>query len=225
MLNNRIDSIKMQSSEKKIARFNLSHDVSTSYAFGEVQPSLCLEMLGNSKAVLSKEHLVRPDPVVAPAFGRIVCKNHTRFVPMKNIWPAYDDTLAQTPFSYAGAATTPKSLPTISLGLLSSFCLIGAKYSIYDVTTGSVQWYKCPKIGSSEATAIYNDIDTWFGSSNWYALNTVKTHFGINQTGMDYISTAVLLGQSFGTLPADYPNLFIPLTPTGIINFLPFQLS
>ena len=103
MLNNRIDSIKMQSSEKKISRFNLSHDVSTSYAFGEVQPSLCLEMLADSKAVLSKEHLVRPDPVVAPAFGRIVCKNHTRFVPIKNIWPCYGEFLTQTPCSYAGS--------------------------------------------------------------------------------------------------------------------------
>lgn len=83
MLNNKIDKIKMQSSKVKAARHNLSHDVSTSYSFGEVQPSLCLEMLPESKVVLSKEHLVRPDPVVAPTFGRLVCKNHTRFVPLQ----------------------------------------------------------------------------------------------------------------------------------------------
>lgn len=211
MLNNRIDSVKMQSSEKKISRFNLSHDVSTSYAFGEVQPSLCLEMQEDSKVVLSKEHLVRPDPVVAPAFGRIVCKNHTRFVPMKNIWPCYGEMLTQTPFSYAGFAVTPTMLPTVSLGLLSLMCLIGAEWSMYDVGVGGVQSYRCPLTGTSDADNLMQDVSNWYGSAEWCKLNTVLDHFGISSTGMDYVSSAVILGQSFGSSKSDYPDLMIPL--------------
>lgn len=197
MLNNRIDSIKMQSSKKKISRQNLSHDVSTSYAFGEVQPSLCLEMLPDSKAVLSKEHLVRPDPVVAPAFGRIVCKNHTRFVPMENIWPAYGAMITQTPFSYAGLTTTPKQLPTITLGLLSLMCLVGAKCSIYEVGVGGVQSYICPQRSSSHYNNIVNAIDGWFGSSEWQNRGH-NTLFGTLQSDMLNISASLLVGHSFG---------------------------
>lgn len=210
MLNNRIDSIKMQSSKKKISRQNLSHDVSTSYAFGEVQPSLCLEMLPDSKAVLSKEHLVRPDPVVAPAFGRIVCKNHTRFVPMENIWPAYGSMLTQTPFSYAGLTTTPKQLPTITLGLLSLMCLVGAKCSIYEVGLGGVQSYICPQRSSSHYNNIVNAINGWFGSSDWNNRGQ-NTLFGITQGEMLNISASLLVGHSFGDSARDYRNVFIPL--------------
>ena len=223
MLNNRIDSIKMQSSEKKISRFNLSHDVSTSYAFGEVQPSLCLEMLADSKAVLSKEHLVRPDPVVAPAFGRIVCKNHTRFVPIKNIWPCYGEFLTQTPFSYAGSTVTPDSLPTISLGLLSLFCLIGAKWSIYEFGTslGNLQTYKCPEVNTTEAQNLLSVVDSWYGDNTWYTPHAVQNHFGIS-TAMDYISSTVLLGQSFGSSRNDFPDIKIPLVATGSDLNTPF---
>ena len=222
MLNSRIDSVKMQSSEKKIARFNLSHDVSTSYAFGEVQPSLCLEMQADSKAVLSKEHLVRPDPVVAPAFGRIVCKNHTRFVPMKNIWPCYGEMLTQTPFSYAGSAVTPSMLPTISLGFLSIMCLIGAEWSIYDVGTGGVQSYTSPLTGTTSANNLLQDVSTWYGSADWLKMNTVLGHFGIQSTGMDYISSSVILGQSFGASKSDYPDLMIPLKSMSLDGKSPF---
>ena len=215
MLNNRIDSIKMQSSEKKIARFNLSHDVSTSYAFGEVQPSLCLEMQADSKAVLSKEHLVRPDPVVAPAFGRIVCKNHTRFVPMKNIWPCYGEFLTQTPFSYAGGAVTPTMLPTISLGLLSCMCLIGAEWSMYHVAVGAPRSYSSPLTGTSSADKLMQDVSNWYGSADWCNLSTAFNHYGI-AIGMDYVSSAVILGQSFGSSVNDFPDLKIPLKAMGV---------
>lgn len=215
MLNSRIDSVKMQSSEKKIARFNLSHDVSTSYAFGEVQPSLCLEMLADSKAVLSKEHMVRPDPVVAPAFGRIVCKNHTRFVPMKNIWPCYGEFLTQTPFSYAGRAVTPTMLPTISLGLLSLMCLVGAEWTMYHVAVGAPRSYSSPLVGTPSADNLMHDVSNWYGSADWVDLNTSLNHFGI-KCGMDYVSSAVILGQSFGDSVNDYPNLKIPLKSMSV---------
>lgn len=210
MLNNRIDSIKMESSKKKISRQNLSHDVSTSYAFGEVQPSLCLEMLPDSKAVLSKEHLVRPDPVVAPAFGRIVCKNHSRFVPMQNIWPAYGAMLTQTPFSYAGLVTTPKQLPTITLGLLSLMCLVGAKCSIYSIGVGPVQSYVCPQRSEAHYNRIISALDGWYGSSGWYNRGTNQL-FGITQAEMLNVSAALLVGNSFGESSRDLSNVFIPL--------------
>lgn len=210
MLNNRIDSIKMESSKKKISRQNLSHDVSTSYAFGEVQPSLCLEMLPDSKAVLSKEHLVRPDPVVAPAFGRIVCKNHSRFVPMQNIWPAYGAMLTQTPFSYAGLVTTPKQLPTITLGFLSLMCLVGAKCSIYSIGVGPLQSYVCPQRSEAHYNRIISAIDSWYGSSSWYNRGH-NDLFGIAQADMLNISAALLVGTSFGENSRDLSNVFIPL--------------
>lgn len=210
MLNNRIDSIKMESSRKKISRQNLSHDVSTSYAFGEVQPSLCLEMLPDSKAVLSKEHLVRPDPVVAPAFGRIVCKNHSRFVPMQNIWPAYGAMLTQTPFSYAGLVTTPKQLPTITLGFLSLMCLIGAKCSIYSIGVGALQSYVCPQRSEGHYNSIISAIDSWYGSNSWYNRGHNEL-FGITTADMLNVSAALLVGNSFGDNSRDLSSVFIPL--------------
>lgn len=208
MLNNGISKIKMQSSKVKTARHNLSHDVSTSYSFGEVQPSLCLEMFAESKAVLSKEHLVRPDPVVAPTFGRLVCKNHTRFVPMQKIWPAYADTLAQTPFSYAGVTRTPSQLPTITLGLLSLMCLVGAKITMYEATTsGAVISYKAPKVGSSEANNLLQWISNWYGGNSWYN-HSVDTNYWKFSYNTFNISTAVLLGDVYGNSVNDYPDFY-----------------
>lgn len=209
MKNNLLDKITMKSSKRPIARFNLSHDVSTTFGFGEVSPIFCKHMDAHSKLVMSSENLVRLAPMLRPTFGRISLQTWSRFVPMTDIMPCYAEFLTKTRFNYGNATYTPVRIPAISLGLLSAMCLVGSKLTLYRIaySTGQVQ-YECPKQGTSEATALRNALNTWYGSSSWTTTGG-NNDFGLVSSYRNY-STAVLLGQSFGSSVTDYPDFKIP---------------
>ena len=71
MKNNQISKISMKSSRRKMAKFNLSHDISTTFGFGEMQPTICRFMLPDSKATMQSDSLIRLAPMNVPTFGRL----------------------------------------------------------------------------------------------------------------------------------------------------------
>ena len=131
MKSNRQKKIRLPKSGYNRSRFNWSHDVNTTFGWGEVQPTQCKLIVPNSKTMLSTQELVRLAPMVEPTFGRIKFKTFNQFVPIADLFSNYDAMMAQEPVSTSFGSKVPQALPSIILGRLCSYILHGAHGTIY----------------------------------------------------------------------------------------------
>lgn len=76
--------------KEKRAFFPLNHDVETTSDFGFCQPTLVRQFIKGSKINLQTKTFVRLSAMPCPTFGRIECKQHTAFVPINDVFEAFD---------------------------------------------------------------------------------------------------------------------------------------
>jgi hypothetical protein len=124
----------------KKSKFNLSHDVNTTYDWGSVQPLFGKMMLPDSSINVNLEQLTRLAPMVVPTFGRVKMKNYSHFIKMADIWPNWDAMMSQTKVTRSswiqGAGSTtntyvPKQVPCIPNSFLVAMCLAGSRVNMY----------------------------------------------------------------------------------------------
>ena len=128
---NKQSKIKVPKSGFKRSRFNWSHDVNTTFSWGEIQPTMCKLLIPNSNTTVQAQSLVRLAPMVAPTFGRVKLTTFSQFVPCADIFPNFEQMLAQEPITRNGKTIVPKEIPSIPLGQLSSYVLFGARTTLY----------------------------------------------------------------------------------------------
>ena len=135
MENNKIGKVELSTAldGRKKSHFNLSHDVSTTCGFGEVQPILYRHLRPNESFNVDFSSLIRLAPMVAPTWSRLYFKHWTQFVPMSDIFPNYASLLSQQAISRGTNAFATQKLPSISIAALSS--LILAKVGIEGVNS------------------------------------------------------------------------------------------
>lgn len=132
---NKQSKIKVNKSGFNRSRFNWSHDVNTTFTWGEIQPTQCKLLIPNSKTTMKTEELIRLAPMVAPTFGRVKYKTFNQFVSIGEIFPNFDAMMAQEPKSTAYGTKKPVELPSVMLGQLSTWVLQGSRATIYWVPT------------------------------------------------------------------------------------------
>ena len=76
--------------KEKRAFFPLNHDVETTSDFGFCQPTLVRQFIKGSKINLQTKTFVRLAALPCPTFGRIECKQHTAFVPINDVFEAFE---------------------------------------------------------------------------------------------------------------------------------------
>ncbi|QRV61872.1 major capsid protein [Microvirus sp.] len=76
--------------KEKRAFFPLNHDVETTSDFGFCQPTLVRQFIKGSKINLQTKTFVRLAALPCPTFGRIECKQHTAFVPITDVFEAFE---------------------------------------------------------------------------------------------------------------------------------------
>ena len=76
--------------KEKRAFFPLNHDVETTSDFGFCQPTLVRQFIKGSKINLQTLAYIRLSALPCPTFGRLQCKQHTAFVPMCDVFEAFD---------------------------------------------------------------------------------------------------------------------------------------
>lgn len=140
---NKQSKIKVNKSGYKRSRFNWSHDVNTTFSWGEIQPTQCKMLIPGSKTTMKAQNLIRLAPMVAPTFGRVKYKTFNQFVAMAEVFPNFDAMMAQEPKSTAGGTKVPQSLPYCKLGTLCSWILHGCRCTLYlaDATNAAVGNY------------------------------------------------------------------------------------
>lgn len=156
MKNNELGKVAIGSGRHPKSRFNLSHDVNSTYQFGEVQPVLFRDMIAGEKDVVDIESMVRLAPMVAPTFGRIKHKEWHHFIPMKDLFPHYGNFLSETTF----ANSISTKLPHMTLGALSYFCLVGSKMTIYYDKTSNTDPNNLEKDLSEFRLFVQPDVNT-----------------------------------------------------------------
>lgn len=134
MENNKIGKVELSTAldGRKKSHFNLSHDVSTTCGFGEVQPILYRHLRPNESFNVDFSSLIRLAPMVAPTWSRLYFKYWTQFVPMSDIFPNYASLLSQQAISRGTNAVVTQKLPSISIAALSSLILTGSFVTIYE---------------------------------------------------------------------------------------------
>lgn len=93
--------------KERRAFFPLNHDVNTTSDFGFCQPTLIRHFIKGSKISLKSKTFVRLAPLPVPTFGRIECKQHTSFVPVKEVFEAFDYQQANKSVSSALRSYVP----------------------------------------------------------------------------------------------------------------------
>lgn len=173
-----VSKVSVALPQGKKAKFNLSHDVNTTYDWGSVQPLFGKFMLPDSSLNINLEQLTRLAPMAVPTFGRVKLKNVAHFIPCKEIFPNWDYFLSQEQVSRPdrnsdGAPTVntfiPTTLPFINNSVLTTQVLAGAKANVYVSGPVGTQTENMWTIARNEAT---------WASPTWSAATTFAREVG-----------------------------------------------
>lgn len=132
-------NVNLGVSRKKYTH-NKSFHIDTTADFGSFQPVLCDYLaVGDTAAMRSFRQLVRNAVMPSPTFGDIKCVNRFSFVPVSDVFPAFEAMLARQSVKTGIKEYIPVSVPTISSTDLVCL-LMKREFStcvIYDVRTES----------------------------------------------------------------------------------------
>ena len=120
----KIGAISLGRASKKYTH-DMSFDNNTTMGFGFMQPLCSQLMYKGDKINLSAKQLVRLAPMPVPSFARIKAVNRAFFVPMSDVFPAWDALLAHQTVTTTVRSYIPQKLPRISNRFLACW-LIGA---------------------------------------------------------------------------------------------------
>lgn len=129
--NTAFSSIKIDTASRPRERFNMTHNVSTTAAFGECQPAQVRLMVPNSKGVCNLESLVRLAPMVAPTYGDVKLKCWHHFVGMSELLRNFSSFLVEQPHGTANGIKKMTDLPKMRLSHLSVMALVGCHFTAY----------------------------------------------------------------------------------------------
>lgn len=153
-----------------------AHDMgatnSTSMDFGTVQPLYCTYLMKDSDVTINMRQLLRPAPMVSPTFGRVTEHTVTRFVPMSEIFPAFDALLSHR--SIQGDVTyIPTSVPLItSSELCTLLCLEYCSMDVMIENSNGVWSYVTD--WSSVTDQLKNNLWSLFNSRFTYAATGIS---------------------------------------------------
>lgn len=160
--------------------FDMSHDVSTTCDFGFAQPTLVQAVMPRSSFVLNSHSFVRLAPMPCPTFGRIKVKQDTVFVPMKDVFTAFDSFISGTSVNNPNVGVyVPETVDYINSNRLFDFIL---KLCQIPVTSLNYDTFKIT------GETLFKQMFTFSLSSYWNPLT--RQLEGIEHSFNDLITSA-----------------------------------
>lgn len=126
-----IGKIKLGKEKGKRNSFNLDFDNTTTIDFGEIQPIFMKEMVPDTDMTVDVSSFVRLAPMPLPTYGRASYKTFHTFVPMQEIWDAWESFISKTSYTHGSSIYVPGIVPNVSQNALSCEVIRDAKMSIY----------------------------------------------------------------------------------------------
>lgn len=201
-------------------RHNLSFDSSTTANIGQVQPTMCRELVPGENVKVQSSSFVRLSPVAVPTFGRMSLRNYHCFVPYNECWDrfnnfisaqkcahvngstfipemSYFNTFAQIIFNFSDV--TPYKLNSRTIG--ASNTPIAKNYDIVESTVSDV----------TDFNAAYEAMQTGIGMQSAYNFN--DTNF-IVRHNLSPDGSGCFVNEQFYA-PADTDDIGLALTDTA----------
>ena len=111
-----VPKIRVGLAASKREKHNLSFDCSTTANIGSVQPTMCREMIPNSKFKVKVSSLVRLASMPLPTFGRMSLRHYHAFVPYVDLWQPFDAMMSGQHYKgYSSATFIPNKVPYFTM--------------------------------------------------------------------------------------------------------------
>lgn len=183
-----LPSIKIGISTKK-AHFDKTHDVSTTSDFGFVQPTLFDEIIPNTSVTLRTHSKIMLAPMPQQTFSRIQMHTTNVFVPIQDVYLAFDHQQSQTSVQSAVRSYVPTKADSITIkGLFYSLFHAPALYIASTWSSTHVEplaytkvWLRDIATGEIEPMPLTGD--TYYDSLRAHieGLNTGPSHTYVNR--------------------------------------------
>ena len=109
--------------QKRKNHFDLTHDVTTTSDFGFCQPTIVRHLVPKSSSTLTTSVGVRLSALPVPTFGRIRLKTYNAFVPIQEVFEAFDYMQKKTSVTSVFGDYIPTSADFITYRHLLSFLI------------------------------------------------------------------------------------------------------
>lgn len=169
----------------KRERHNWSFDNSTTANVGQVQPTMCREMIKGETVKVKVSSFVRLSPLAVPTFGRMSLRHHHFFVPYSLLWDRFNSFLAGMPVTPFGANSYIPEVPFFSqTDIVQHAILYFSDISLYKKSTrtgivNSDSFKDCYEIvdasSISDVSAINTALTAFWNLS--YRANSAKAHY------------------------------------------------
>ena len=131
-----VPKIRVGLGSGKREKHNLSFDCSTTANIGSVQPTMCREMVPNSKFKVKVSSLVRLASMPLPTFGRMSLRHYHAFVPYVDLWQPFDAMMSGQHYKGTNSASfIPNKVPFFTMASVIPFITNYSDISIAPVTS------------------------------------------------------------------------------------------
>lgn len=113
----KVDKISMGRKAKR-AFFNMSHQVNTTLSYGFAEPTMCLDVIPDTKLDVQSYTGVRLAPLPQPTTGKIALKQFYSYVKTKEVFEAFDNLQSQTSVGSSRGSYVPVQADTVDNQLL-----------------------------------------------------------------------------------------------------------
>ena len=179
-----VPKIKIGLGAAKREKHNLSFDCSTTANIGSVQPTMCREMIPNSKFSVKIASLVRLASMPVPTFGRMSLRHYHTFVPYVDLYQPFDALMSGQHYKgYHSATFIPSKVPFFTMENINSFIRAYSDISIAPV--------------DKSENPIYITVSnvSWNGTIYHFSSEEHKEDMGYDEDSPDTYEQAVIKAQ------------------------------
>lgn len=141
----------------KLNFHDFKHDVNSTLGFGFCEPTLIHSMHAKSKIDLQTKSLVRLAPLPCPTFGRMKAKTDTVFVPMIDVFEAWNEFVTGTGYTTRYTSGVPTTVDYITFHDLFNIML----------NMGCIDSYNADTFKLDNINTLFKQMFTFSFSINW----------------------------------------------------------
>ena len=116
---------------KKREKFSLNFDNSTTSNIGNIQPTMCREMVPNEKFSVKVNSLVRLASMPLPTFGRVSLRHNHVFVSYRELYEPFDAMLSAQHYSSRENTFIPTQVPHFTFASLLPYIVAYSDMTLY----------------------------------------------------------------------------------------------
>lgn len=209
-----VPKIKVGLGAAKREKHNLSFDCSTTANIGSCQPTMCREMIPNSKFKVKVSSLVRLASMPLPTFGRMSLRHYHAFVPYVDLYQPFDAMMSGQHYKGSNTASfIPNKVPYFTMASIIPFI---ASYS--DISIAPANALNKPySLGDTNVSMIdgtvfeygddsdydYHSFEEAWKAAQAHDLAYIKTAWDAVRTGTNIFGGSVATQNLFELRPQD----------------------